>query len=68
MVSFSTSYTGEVFNAFALGPHDLLAVMVIKSSMDQYGNRNKVVCEFRIWIIVFELAGELVSKMTSVDL
>ena len=53
MVLFSTSYTGEVFNAFALGPHDLLAVMVIKSSMDQDGNRNKVVCKFRIWIILF---------------
>ena len=57
-----------MFNAFALGPHDLLAVMVIKSSMDQDGNQNKVVCKFHIWIIVFELAVELVSKMTSVDL
>ena len=57
-----------MFNAFALGPHDMLAVMVIKSSMDQDGNQNKVVCKFHIWIIVFELAVELVSKMTSVDL
>ena len=68
MISFSTSYIGEVFNAFALGPHNMLAVMVIKSSMDQDGNRNKVVCKFRIWIILFELAGELVCIMTSVDL
>ena len=34
VISFSTSYIG-VFNTFALGPHDMLAVMVIKSSMDK---------------------------------
>ena len=44
---------GKVFDAFALGPHNMLAVMVIKSSMDQDGNWNKVVCKFRIWIILF---------------
>ena len=68
MISFSTSYIGEVFNAFALGPHNMLAVTVIKSSMDRYGNRNKVVCKFCIWILLFELAGKLVCVMTSVDL
>ena len=64
MISFSTSYIGEVFNAFALGPHNMLAVMVIKSSMDQDRNRNVVVCKFRIWIIL-ELTGELVCVMTN---
>ena len=63
MISFSTSYIG-VFNTFALGPHDMLAVMVIKSSMDKDGNRNKVVGKFRI----LELAGEFFCIMTSVDL
>ena len=62
MISFSTSYIGEVFNAFALGPHNMLAVMVIKSSMD------RDVCKFCIWILLFELAGELICVMTSVDL
>ena len=41
-IAFSTSYIGEVFNAFTLGPHNMLAVMVIKSSMDKDGNQNKV--------------------------
>ena len=49
-----------MFNAFALGPHNMLAVMVIKSSMDKDGNQNKDVCEFRIWIILFELYWYLV--------
>ena len=38
------SYRREVFNASALGPDNMLAVMVIQSSMDQDGNWNKTVC------------------------
>ena len=68
VISFSTSYIAEVFNAFALRPHNMLAVLVIKQSVDQDWNRNKVVSKFRIWIILFKLAWELVCIMTSVDL
>ena len=67
-IAFSTSYIGEVFNAFTLGPHNMLAVMVIKSSMDKDGNQNKVFWKFHICIILFELAGKFECIMTSLDL
>ena len=63
MISFSTSYIG-VFNTFALGPHDMLAVMVIKSSMDKDGNRNKVVGKFRIWIMMYNDINRSIKHTT----
>ena len=73
MSSFSTSYIGEVFDAFALGPHNMLAVKIIKSSMDQWIEMEigiRLFANSASGVYFFELAGEMVCTciMTSVEL